>query len=49
MEAYDSLDIMSKTQPLDEMSRKKLEDIPIELNSYCIKEEILLEKKEKKD
>jgi hypothetical protein len=34
MEEYDSLDIMSKSQPLDEEGRKKLDDILRELNSY---------------
>jgi hypothetical protein len=34
MEEYDSLDIMAENQPLDELSRKRLDDISIELNTY---------------
>jgi hypothetical protein len=36
MEEYDSRNIMSESQPLDEKSRKKLDDILRELNSYWI-------------
>jgi aspartyl/asparaginyl beta-hydroxylase (cupin superfamily) len=36
MEEYDSRNIMSESQPLDEESRKKLDDILRELNSYWI-------------
>jgi hypothetical protein len=39
MEEYDSLDILAETQPLDEPSRKILDDILIELNTYWVIEE----------
>jgi hypothetical protein len=39
MEEYDTLDILAETQPLDEPSRKRLEDILIELNTYWVIEE----------
>jgi hypothetical protein len=39
MEEYDSLDIMVENHPLDELSRKRLDDILIELNTYWVIEE----------
>jgi hypothetical protein len=39
MEEYDSLDILAETQPLDELGRKSLDDILIELNTYWVIEE----------
>jgi hypothetical protein len=36
MEEYDSLDILAETQPLDELNRKRLDDILIELNTYWV-------------
>jgi hypothetical protein len=39
MGEYDSLDISAETQPLDDNSRKILDDIPTELNTYWIIEE----------
>jgi hypothetical protein len=39
MEESDSLDIMSESFPLDELSRKRLDDILTELNTYWIIEE----------
>jgi hypothetical protein len=39
MGEYDSLDISAETQPLDDNSRKRLDDILTELNTYWIIEE----------
>jgi hypothetical protein len=39
MEEYDALDILAESQLLDEPSRKRLEDILTELNTYWITEE----------
>jgi hypothetical protein len=36
MEEYDTLDILAETQPLDEPSRRRLEDILTELNTYWV-------------
>jgi hypothetical protein len=39
VEEYDSLDILAETKPLDELGRKRLDDILIELNTYWVIED----------